>query len=349
MQNVEIPFRHRHAAHCETGAMSALLAHAGLDLSEPMVFGTGAGLFFAFLPFVKLQGKFPLVAFRAQPGSIKKRICNELGIRFRDETFGRDADRAMAELDRALDQGIPVGLQTGVYWLPYMPGAMRFQFNGHNIIVYGREGDEYLVSDPVLHDVVRCRRDDLVRARFSEGDMAPRGRMYYPVQVPTSVDLVGPVRRGMAKTTFNMLKIPVPFLGVRGIRKLSGVVRAWPRKLSAADAAMQIGHLVLLLEEIGTGGAGFRFMYGGFLQDAAGVLGDPGFADAGRAMIAAGDKWREFALLASRTCKGRATVQDPYDRLADLLLECAEGEAAVYRQVRERLATKPAPSAGAAG
>lgn len=338
MPDVAIPFRHRQAAHCETGAMSSLLAHAGLDLSEPMVFGIGAGLFFAYLPFIKLQGKFPLVSFRAVPGSIMKRISKQLGVRFRDVSYGHDAGRAMAELDAALDQGIPVGLQTGVYWLPYMPGAMRFQFNGHNIIVYGREGDEYLISDPVLHEVVRCRRDDLVRARFSEGDMAPRGRMYHPIHVPADVSIREPVRRGLGKVAFNMTRIPLPFLGVRGIRKLSKVVRKWPHQLSPEGAAMQIGHLVLLLEEIGTGGAGFRFMYGAYLQDAAAALGDAGLADASKAMVGVGDRWRSFALLASRTCKGRATVESPYDRLADILLECADGEAEVHRQVRDRLA-----------
>jgi len=45
-------FEHRHAGHCESGTVAALLRHRGLDLSEPMVFGIGGGLFFLHLLFV---------------------------------------------------------------------------------------------------------------------------------------------------------------------------------------------------------------------------------------------------------------------------------------------------------
>ena len=35
-------------AHCETTALGVLLRHAGLDLSEPMLFGLGSGLSFIY-------------------------------------------------------------------------------------------------------------------------------------------------------------------------------------------------------------------------------------------------------------------------------------------------------------
>ncbi|MBA4395138.1 MAG: peptidase, partial [Desulfobacca sp.] len=47
-----INFNHRQAAHCENGTTSNLLRFHHLDLSEAMVFGIGAGLFFAFMPFI---------------------------------------------------------------------------------------------------------------------------------------------------------------------------------------------------------------------------------------------------------------------------------------------------------
>ena len=37
-----IPFNHKMAAHCESGTVTALLNYAGLDISEPMVFGVSA-------------------------------------------------------------------------------------------------------------------------------------------------------------------------------------------------------------------------------------------------------------------------------------------------------------------
>jgi hypothetical protein len=331
---MEIPFKHLQGAHCETATIASLLQHHGLHVTEPQVFGIGSGFFFAYLPFMKVTThKFPLVSFRAPPGSIIKKNAKRLGVRFHDVSF-KDPALAMDVLDRTLDTGVPVALQTGVFWLPYLPGAFRFHFNAHNIIVYGREGDEYRVSDPVLAEPVRCSRKDLQRARFSRGDMAPRGRMYYPTVVPKEVSLRKPVHAGLKEVAFNMLKIPIPLLGVKGMRRLAKVVQGWPAKLGDDMAAMNVGHLVLLLEEIGTGGAGFRFMYGSFLEDAARILETPALSDAARRLTEVGDRWREFALLASRTCKGRAEVTDPYGRLADMLRECADREEAIFRDVR---------------
>jgi hypothetical protein len=44
-----IPFNHKMAAHCESGTVTAILNYAGLDISEPMVFGVSSGIFFAYL------------------------------------------------------------------------------------------------------------------------------------------------------------------------------------------------------------------------------------------------------------------------------------------------------------
>jgi len=41
------PFVHQQAAHCETGVTSALFRFQGVDISEPMIFGIGSGIFSA--------------------------------------------------------------------------------------------------------------------------------------------------------------------------------------------------------------------------------------------------------------------------------------------------------------
>jgi len=62
-QDVIIDFKHSQAAHCENGATSNLLNHYGINISEPMDFGLGAGIFFSYFPFYKLNG-LPVVSFR---------------------------------------------------------------------------------------------------------------------------------------------------------------------------------------------------------------------------------------------------------------------------------------------
>lgn len=51
---MKIDFEHRQAAHCESGVTRNLLYTAsGGKITEPLAFGIGAGLFFAYIPFYK--------------------------------------------------------------------------------------------------------------------------------------------------------------------------------------------------------------------------------------------------------------------------------------------------------
>jgi len=104
----------------------------------------------------------------------------------------------MRALDDALAAGVPVGMQTGVFWLPYFPRDMRFQFNGHHVIAYGKEADEYLLSDTVFEAPVRCHEADLRRARFSKGPLAPKGLLYRIVGVEQSPEMLARARERVA-------------------------------------------------------------------------------------------------------------------------------------------------------
>jgi len=326
-------FSHRHSAHCETGTVSALLRNNGLDLSEPMVFGIGGGVFFVHLPFLKLGG-IQLTGYRGLPGSIIKHSCRNLGIKVRTMRF-RSPEEGMAELDRRLALGEAVGLRTSGFWLPYFPQSMRFQFNAHHLVVFGKEGGDYLISDPVFEYTVRCPADDLRRARFAKGLFAPKGFLFYLEGVPQSPDMKKAVISGIKYTCKQMLGIPLPFMGVRGIRYLSGKMKAWPDKYGLEKAAFCLGSLVRMQEEIGTGGAGFRFMYTAFLQEAAVITGLSAVGEAAEMMSETGDKWREFAVIGAKVCKGVLTGREVYSELSTLVVDCADREERVFRLLRE--------------
>jgi hypothetical protein len=330
---VEIPFTHKHSAHCESGVTANLLRHRGLEISEALAFGIGGGLFFGYLPFIRIN-QLPLITFRKGPGGIFGQATRRLGVKVGQRTFRSPAE-AGAALDEVLSKGVPVGLQTGVYWLPYFPPALRFHFNAHNLVVYGREGENYQISDPVLDVPVLCAPADLERARFAKGALAPRGRMYYLEEVPARVDLPKAVRAGIREVTGRMVRAPVPIIGVRGIRMLSRRLEQWPHRLGEARALLYLGHLIRMQEEIGTGGGGFRFMYAAFLQEAAAILGEPRLQELSREMTEVGDRWREFALFSARLCKGRSGAGASWPALALLLRQCAEREEAIFTRLWE--------------
>jgi hypothetical protein len=324
-------FAHRHSGHCETGALSALLRDRGLDLSEPMVFGLGGGVFFVHIPFVKMGG-IPLTAYRDMPGAIISKACSRLGIGMKTKQFRSEAE-GEEKLDSLLVAGNSVGLRASIYWLPYFPKEMRFQFNAHHLVVYSREGDEYLISDPVFDHTERCSAADMKRARFAKGLFAPKGYLFYPDRIPTRFDLNKAVRKSIHYTCKRMTAAALPFIGVRGIRYLARRMKKWPAKEDYGDAVLNVGTVVRMQEEIGTGGAGFRFMYAAFLQEAADVTGLQALKDVGRAMGETGDRWREFAVKGAQLCKGHIRGTAVFDDLSAMLMDCADREESLYKRL----------------
>jgi hypothetical protein len=325
-------YQHHHAAHCETGAMSLLLRHYGLDISEAMALGLSAGLTFVHVPLIRVGG-FPLTAYRMWPGGIIRGLKKSLGFRMEMKRYATP-QAGMEDLDAHLGEGKVVGLQTSVYWLPYFPPEMRFHFNAHNLVVYGKEGDEYLVSDPVFEHPVRCPSADLEKARFTKGVFAPRGLLYYPYQLPVQPELERPIEKAVHKTAFSMIRIPLPFMGVRGIRRLAAQLRKMSQSADVRYARLFVGNVIRMQEEIGTGGAGFRFMFGSFLQEASQITHREKYLEAADLMTMVGDLWREFALRGANFIRKRGENNLP--GIADQLEACAAAEDKVFRLLLQK-------------
>lgn len=326
-------FPHNQSAHCESGVAANLLTQKGLNISEAMAFGIGGGLFFAYLPFIRINS-LPLVTYRAAAGHILKRIAQIPGMAMFQKRF-RDKNQAMSELDAALAASIPVGLQTGVFWLPYFPRALRFHFNAHNLVVYGKQGDNYLISDPVFPQPVLCPAEDLARARFASGALAPKGKMYYLTRVPDAFDRKPYILQGIKSVCRTMLGSPFPLIGVKGIHFLARRLEKWPQRLGRESADLHLGHVVRMQEEIGTGGGGFRFMFAAFLQESAAEMNDQYLRDCALSLTESGDAWREFAVMAARVCKNRPRPGDTYNAMAQQINKCADLEESVFRTLEQ--------------
>lgn len=328
---IKIDFEHRQAGHCENGVTSNLLHHYKFNLSEPMVFGIGAGLFFSYLPFLKMQHA-PTTSFRVWPGQIFERCTRELGIKTEVHRF-KNPRESMAKLNEVLDRGIPVGLQVGTFHLPFFPPEYRMHYNMHNMVVYGYENTTYFISDTVMDRLVEISYEDLMRVRYAKGVFAPEGRMYYPTFIPENIDIRPAIVRGIRKTAKNMVGVPFPLIGAKGIRYLSRSMRKWEKKLGPEKASYYLGQVLRMEEEIGTAGAGFRFIYGAFLNEAADVLKQDWLKEVSYEMGENANKWREFSYKGSRNCKKRGKPEESYDFLADMLLECADNEERIFKKL----------------
>jgi hypothetical protein len=331
---METNFTHHQSAHCENGVASNLLKHNGLNISEPMVFGIGSGLFFVYLPFLKVNYA-PAISYRPMPGQIFNKLAKRLGLKIKRQKFSSVAN-AIKALDENLKNNIPSGLQVGVYNLTYFPDEYRFHFNAHNLVVYGKTETDYLISDPVMENVTTLTHAELNKVRFAKGAFAPRGQMYYPIQIPENVDLKGAIIKGIKNTCRDMLA-PMPIIGVRGIRYVAKLIKKWPIKEGTKKANHYLAQIVRMQEEIGTGGGGFRFIYAAFLQEAAVILENEELQTLSLEMTAIGDLWRDFAVEASRVYKNRSTKVDVYNTLSDELLAIADKEEVFFRKLKNAI------------
>ncbi len=329
MSDIVLPYKHQQSAHCESGVVSGLLRYHGLDISEPLIFGLTSALTFAYLPLIKMGG-MPLIAYRMPPQHILKGVKKALGVDMKREFF-KNPDDGMRALDRHLDEGRVVGFQSAIYWLSYFPADMRFHFNAHNLIVYGKEGDEYLISDPVFEHTVRAPAHELRRSRFAKGILAPRGLIYYPTKIPENPNYDRELITALKKT-LRIMHAPLPMIGIRGMNMIASTVEKMGKKGKSNEEGRKfIGHIIRMQEEIGTGGGGFRFMYASFLQKASVILKNDQLYDASRQMSAAGDQWRLFAASAAKMFKAN-DIQ--YTSIAQQIRECAAKEEAVYKVMK---------------
>ncbi len=329
---MKVNFEHLQAAHCENGVTTNLLKTIGIrHMTEPMVFGIGSGLFYIYIPLMKINGG-PAIAFRTQPGLIFKRTCKSLGIPVIRKKFSSkpEAEKFLME---CLEQGHPAGCQVGVYYLSYFPKEYRFHFNAHNLIVYGREGDNFLVSDPVMENVTTLTSYELERVRFAKGALAPRGQIYYPKEHKAVTD--DQIRRaivtGIKRNTRDMLHIPGNFAGVSGIAYTGRKIKKWRDKLGLHKAGLYLAQLVRMQEEIGTGGGGFRYIYGAFLQQAHAFHANDALLDISKTFTTAGDLWRTAAVQAAGIYKGRISSQEDFNIMGDYLVEIAEIEKKAFQ------------------
>jgi hypothetical protein len=326
---------HRTAAHCETGVTCALFRDKGVDISEPMIFGIGSGIFFGHLPFIKQTG-LPISTFRSIPGLVFKKAAKRLGAKVFRKRF-RNPQKGMDELRRVIRTGQIVAVTTNVYWLSFFPKRYRFNFSGHNFIVLYENENGFRISDPALLEYTTdCSTEDMERARFARGPMEPRGLMYYPISINPHPDIRKACIIGMQDTCKQMLGIPIPLFGVKGMRYVSKKIIKWPEKLGYVEACRQLAHILRLQEEMGTGGAGFRYIFAAFLQEAGELFGSTELNDLSNEMTAIGDIWREFAVVSSRIIKQRKTKsEETFEKASGLMMICAGREEELFKNLRD--------------
>lgn len=327
-------YPHKRGIHCETGSIKNMLTFYGFDISETMIFGIGSGYDFMHFPFPMFNGcETPL--FRNTPGKIFIQFSKRMRIKKKISRF-LYPDKAMKALDVLLEKQIPVAVVAEILLLPFFPLKDR-EFPAHTITIIGKEGDEYIVSDCDYHfpddSPHRILSNDLKKARYPKTLMSPLGKMFYIKSFPEKSYLREAIIIGIKDTCHQMLDIPFPFFGVKGIYFLSKRLRLYDKKYGRKQALNNLKWQLQISEEGGTGGSGYRYMYAAFLKEVAEYLQDEKLLALSDSMREIADEWKVFAIEALRFQKNHKDKH--LDLLADIVYAIAQMEEKFFKELRK--------------
>ena len=128
---------------------------------------------------------------------------------------------------------------------------------------------------------------------------------------------------------------PMPYVGVNGFKYLGNKIPKFPKIYGDRKAALHLAQLIRMMEEIGTGGAGFRFLYAAFLQEASEITGISELNDFSLRLTDIGDQWRVFASEAGRICKNRSSDGVDYQTIGDHLKTIGRQEAIFFADLEK--------------
>ncbi|MDY0014616.1 MAG: BtrH N-terminal domain-containing protein [Bacteroidales bacterium] len=326
-------YPHQRGIHCETGSIKNMLKFHGYDISETLIFGIGSGYDFMHFPFRFFDGhEIPI--FRSLSIQVLKKFSKRMGLDIGVHYF-INKKNSMNKLDALLMKNIPVGLVAEVSRLPFFPLRER-QFSGHHFVIFGKEGNEYIVgdTDPHFPDDAeqRITYEDLRNARFTKDILSPRGALFYIKSIPDSFDIEKGIILGLKNTCYNMLDIKLPYFGVKGIYFLSERIKKYPIVYGERYAWENIKFQIYISEEGGSGGSGFRYLFQNFLTEAATYLKDKELETFSNAMREIADTWQFFALEANRQSEGRK--EKNIVSLSDIIYSVAQKEEKFFHELK---------------
>jgi hypothetical protein len=290
-----------------------------MSLSEAMCFGLGAGLGIWYLDFADLPVSRML---HVRSMDIEARFFARLDVPFAWEQPD-DPPAAEAALCSHLDQGRAAVVQTDIYYLPHYPSHTHFP--GHLIAVWGYDPEKevFWVTDTENPDLLPVPFRDMRRALYFRNPVADlRGNLFAPDAIHVPADLGGRIQAAVAENSRALapdrrdLQSPV----TTGIAALHQMRRELPLWQQFPDWQYTCRFAYQVIEKRGTGGAGFRLMYGEFLAEAARYvpeIRDSGLVD--RMQEAAG-AWRELAAaFKSASERERPDLQEVDERLGAVI------------------------------
>jgi butirosin biosynthesis protein H-like/uncharacterized protein DUF4872 len=261
----EVPgFVHTPGHHCGSTALRNLLAFHGVEISEEMAFGLGAGAGFYYLT---MEDSSPSRWFNGRTARLEESFRELTGAALELRTFAaEDAEAAWEAARSEVDSGNPALLLTDIYYLDHYGNSAHFP--GHAVVLAGYDEEVARLSDTAFEQLQTTRLENLARARHSAHPAYPlEGHMFTVGRAIDRAQLEAAVPQAIARTASEMLEPPFgPFAGIPALERLAAQAGSWPDAVEDWQWCARFAYQVI--ERRGTGGGCFRLMYSRFLEEA---------------------------------------------------------------------------------
>jgi butirosin biosynthesis protein H-like/uncharacterized protein DUF4872 len=273
---------HTPGNHCGSTALRNLLGFHGLELSEEMAFGLGAGACFYYLAYEEMS---PTRFFNGRAAKLEEQFRELTGAALELRTFAEGDDDAWAAAAAEVDAGRPVLLLTDIYYLDHYGSSAHFP--GHAVVLAGYDDELAHLSDTGFEELQTTRLENLERARHSGHPPYPlEGQMFTVAAAVEPAALEAAIPAAIERAAKEMLEPSIgEFAGIPALERLAAEAGSWPE--AAGDWQWCARFAYQVIERRGTGGGCFRPMYGRFLAEA-------GRPEAPLA-LEAGERWTELA------------------------------------------------------
>jgi hypothetical protein len=296
-------YQHKLGSHCSSLQMSNILRHNGIEISEELCFGIGAGLGFiyrkAFNP--------PLYFILGRSDELEEKICFHLGgiaIPYKTD----DNDKAFQGVMNLLKNNKPVLVNIDASHFGYMRERFNLfenvRYGGHRVTIVGYEiGDSpetsfFYLSDYIWNDLQKVSFLEMEKARASDVGQTPPDNLFYNFYFPEkTIHLNEAILSGIRLNVQTMLKPWFPVFGIPGLEKFCTRILSWNRTMKVELLQQNLNMTFMMMEVVGTGGGNFRRMFARFLKQASQLLESEELMAVFKTYRRLGDCWKEIAYL----------------------------------------------------